>query len=74
MLHANDFNQEVFSKAQGKVGGYLEIIIEKDPRILIFVIPMVLKLCHALHDTIEFLIPHETDECSFGLARLTLGH
>ena len=42
------------------------LFIEEYPRVPIFVVPVVLKLTHALHDSIEFFVPHEAYECSSG--------
>ncbi len=39
------------------------LVVEENPWILVFPIPVVLKLRHALDDTLQFRIADQADQC-----------
>ena len=45
------------------------LVVEKDPRILVFMIPMILQLCHTLHNAFQLLIPDQTNQRRFRFIR-----
>ena len=60
-----------------KLTQYLEfvaewLLVEEDPWILVFPVPMEFELSHALHDSLKLFVSHQADDCSPRLWRKAL--